>query len=353
MRDKYHYDVQIKFSNIKKEENLFSGSIEYNGGGSYMDQLHITSSSISITCIRASKIDLDGAFNNYQSALYGQITKSIFFYICRKQSIPEIASIKVSASYRNKSVDEKSIGDADFKSHAQLTSKFLSDFEPDPLKEILGESEKSTGLLKAVSHLTRSKTKADAYDRFDSLWKSFNALYRVISKKTSDHECQRETRSFIIGHTSASESSVKLVKSMTGAQLRNKVRWRQLILNDYDTPKKTEAFKDFILRYTDARLMHVFKETLPYRKDYLTKAGYIGTVTAHIDKHLKADIQDDQQLIVALCIKYGYFVRNKSAHGERLDRIIGLSNKEVAEVKWLSNLLESLIIDLVNANDLY
>ncbi|KPN89192.1 hypothetical protein [Pseudomonas nunensis] len=353
MRSKYHYSVEIKINNSEKQTVLFSGPCEYNGGGAYTDQLEITNSKIALQCIRVSEIDLDGVFNNYQSALYGQITKAIFFYIGVKQSIPEILSIKISTSYRNKLTKEKNIGASDFKSHAQLASHFLSELKPDPLKVIFKESEKGLGLLKAASHLTRSKTKTDIFDRFDSLWKAFNALYRVIAKKTSDHECHRETRTFILNHPSASETAAKMIENMTAEKLRSKIRWRQLILNDFENYKKTKAFRDFVLRYTDARLMHVLKKTLPYRQEFLTKAGFLDVVEVHIEKHLKAAKLDNQQLIAALCIKYTYFVRNKSAHGERLDRIIGLSNKEMVEIKWLSDLLERLIIDLINANGLY
>lgn len=353
MRDRYLYKIEIKLNDKDESNTLFSGPIQYNGGGSYTDQLEITNNRISISGTRASKIDLNGVFNNYQSALYGQFSKAVFFYTCSTHTIPDISSITIATLFREKEIDRLSIGSGDFKSHATLTSRFLSVFKTDRLKIILNECEKGTGLLKAVSHLTRSKTKADVYDRFDSLWKSFNALYRVIAQKRSDHDCQKETRAFILKHPRASETSATIVEKLTGAELRNKVRWRQLILNDYDSERKAEAYKDFILRYTDTRLMHVFNETLPYRIDFLSKRGYSGAVEAHIDQHMKADTLDNQQLVAALCIKYAYFVRNKSAHGERLDRIIGLSDKELTEVGWLSDLLESLIIDLINSNDLY
>ncbi|KIC80497.1 hypothetical protein [Pseudomonas sp. C5pp] len=353
MRQRYHYLIEIDLKNSEKPETLFSGFIDYSGGGSYQDQLVITNRKISINCTRASKIDLNGVFNNYQSALYGQITKAIFFYICRKTTIPELTSITISTQYRDRPAGVKKIEDTDFKSHAKLTSGFLSGFKIDRLEAILAESEKGAGLLKAVSHLTRSKTKHDIYDRFDSLWKSFNALYRTIAKKSTELECQQTTRSLLLDHARASESSRTLLGNITADELRKKLRWRQLILNDYEHDGKAGAFKDFVLRYTDARLMQVFKETLSYRKDSLTKAQHIGAVEAHIEKHLKAGLSKNQEVIAILCIKYAYFVRNKSAHGERLDRIIGLSNKEVIEVKWLSDLLECLIIDLINANDLY
>jgi hypothetical protein len=353
MRSKYGYTIEIKINNSVTQPPIFSGPCEYSGGGAYTDKLEITNSKILLQCTRVSEIDLEGVFNNYQSALYGQITKAIFFYIGVKQSIPEILSIKISISYRDAAIREKNIGASDFKSHAKFASDFLSEFKPNALKVIFDESEKGVGLLKAVSHLTRSKTKTDIFDRFDSLWKAFNALYRVIAKKTGDHECHRITRTFILSHASASATAVKMIENMTADKLRSQLRWRQLILNDFESYKKTEAFRDFVLRYTDARLMHVLKETLPYRQDYLIKAGLLGVVEAHIEKHLKAAKLDNQQLVAALCIKYTYFVRNKSAHGERLDRIIGLSNKEAIEIKWLSDLLEHLIIDLINANVLY
>lgn len=353
MRPKYHYHVDIKINNSEKNATLFRGNYAYSGGGTYRDQLEITNNTITIQCKRVSKIDLNGVFNNYQSALYWQITKAIFFYIGAKHVVPEISQIDITTTYRDTIIDKKSIGASDFESHATLNKKFLTNFKTDKLQTILEETEKGQGLLKSVSHLTRSKTKTDKFDRFDSLWKSFNALYRTISKKTTDHECQIETRRLILKHPQASITAAHVVKSITAEKLRSQFRWRQLILNDYEHSGKAEAFKDFVSRYTDPRVMHVLKETLPYRKDSLASAGFLDTVEKHLSKHLQAARPSNQQLVAILCIKYAYFVRNKSAHGERLDRIIGLSNKEVTEIKWLSDLLEHLIIDLINANDLY
>jgi len=47
-----------------------------------------------------------------------------------------------------------------------------------------------------------------------------------------------------------------------------------------------------------------------------------------------------------------YFVRNKSVHAEKVDSSFRLTSntKEEIEVKWLSSLLDLLLIDLVNAH---
>ena len=221
------------------------------------------------------------------------------------------------------------------------------------LQSIFDESDKSAALLKSVSHLIRSKTKKDTFDRFDSLWKSYNALYKIIARRQKEHDCHVELRRFILNNVSASKSIAKHIGKITAAELRNKLRWRALILNDFESLEKTKSFHDFILRYTDARLMKVFEETLPYREGFLNAKGLLQSVENHIGKHLNLGVNNDQEVISFLCIKYMYFVRNKSAHGERMDRIIGLGNKEVKEIKWLSDLLEMLVIDLINDNKLY
>jgi hypothetical protein len=125
------------------------------------------------------------------------------------------------------------------------------------------------------------------------------------------------------------------------------------VLNDFETREKTKAFADFILRYHDERIMKVMNEILPYRQQFLGEAGLLDATNAHIATQIAAAQSFDEELVALICIKYMYFVRNKSVHGERFDRIIGVGNKETAEVKWLNTVLERLIIDLINVSDLY
>ncbi|MBK4989218.1 hypothetical protein [Pseudomonas sp. S36] len=353
MKKKYKYKIIIAIRDSASSDVLYQGTSQYPGGRSRFDNVLIKGDSLSLECDRVTLVDLEGIFENYQSGLYGQISKSILFYISTMGTIPNIEKISIAVERGGIVVKNKVINSDEFKGHPKLLSPLRTSFDAGSLKTIFDESDKSSAILKSISHLIRSKTKQDPFDRFDSLWKSFNGLYKTITQKSKDFDCHLELRKFIISNPSASKNIAHLTSKMTALDLRNQLRWRALILNDFDTIKKTKAFYEFVTRYTDARLMKVFEETLPYRKDFLKSENRLSDVEKHINTHLNAGVKNEQEVVAILCIKYMYFVRNKSAHGERMDRIIGLGNKEVKEINWLGDLLEILIIDLVNASRLY
>lgn len=353
MRSKYKYTIEIEINDNSPEETIFSGKSNYPAGGSLEDAILIKNNKIILECHRASEIKLDGVFENYQSGLYGQIAKSILYYICTKQTVPVINKIEMIAEYKSEQKQSKTIAASDFKFHPKFLPFQNANFCPQSLEIIFGESERSSSVLKSISHLVRSKTKKDIFDRFDSLWKSYNALYRTIGGKTKDHECHKALRAFLLANPIASTNTTALVKNLTPKEIRDKIRWRALILNDYATINLTKAFHDFVLRYTDPRLMEVFDEILPYREKFLSSEGLLNPVKKYITKNIAKNVSNDQEIVAIICIKYMYFVRNKSAHGERLDRIIGLSNREAEEIKWLSEILETLIIDLINSHTLF
>lgn len=353
MSGKYKYTITVLIDGAASSANLYAGLAQYAGGSGRTDAVSVSDDRIILECHRTSLIDLDGIFSNYQSGLYSQIAKSIAFYICIKQGIPEITKITVDVERGGKIVRNKTINAVDFKSRSAIQANFQGTFNSASLHVLFEESAKGSALLKAISHFIRAKTKKDTFDRFDSLWKSYNAIYRIIAGESTDHACHVSLRTFILTHPIASRLVVAQLSILTPAELREKLRWRALILNDFESVAKAKAFRDFILRYSDARLMQVFKDILPYRSEFLESAGLLNETETHIERNLNAGTVNDQELTALICIKYMYFVRNKSVHGERLDRIIGLGNKETKEVKWLSDLLEILITDLINANHLY
>lgn len=353
MKKKYKYTIDVAISNASSSNVLHAGVSQYAGGGGRLDHVLIKGDGIRLACDRVTLVDLEGIFENYQSGLYGQISKCVLFYISTVGVIPDIAKISIVVERGGIVVKEKLISSKEFKGHPKLQSSLRATFDGASLKIIFDESDKSSAILKSISHLIRSKTKQDTFDRFDSLWKSYNGLYKIIARKSKDHDCHVELRKFIISNPSASKNAVQFTSKMTALDLRSKLRWRALILNDFDDFGKTKSFRDFVMRYTDARLMKVFEETLSYREDFLNAAGLLQDVKRHINKYLAVGVNNELEVVAILCIKYMYFVRNKSAHGERMDRIIGLGNKEVAEIKWLCDLLEVLVIDLVNENGLY
>lgn len=70
-------------------------------------------------------------------------------------------------------------------------------------------------------------------------------------------DCMASLRTAIINNEVLFRKTITITNSYTTEMLRS-FRWRQLILNDYDTLNKTKAFHDFILRYKDKRIMDLF-----------------------------------------------------------------------------------------------
>ena len=119
-----------------------------------------------------------------------------------------------------------------------------------------------------------------------------------------------------------------------------------MLLNDYDTPAKTAALADFIMRYHDGRIMKMLDEKLACRKDYLIAAGLMASVNAHIRSHIACRV--DAELVALLSIKYSYFVRNKLFHGEVMDGTFRIKTNNLdVEIQRLNELLEILVKEVI------
>lgn len=88
------------------------------------------------------------------------------------------------------------------------------------------------------------------------------------------------------------------------------------------------------------------------REKFLRDKGLYNDVETHLNHHIENKTLNNSHVTATLCIKYMYFVRNKSVHAEKVDSSFRLTSntKEEIEVKWLSSLLDLLLIDLVNAH---
>ena len=119
-------------------------------------------------------------------------------------------------------------------------------------------------------------------------------------------------------------------------------------MNDYSTNNKIIAFKDFVLRYSDERIMNLFRDVLVYRKEYLQNAGLYDEVNTHINQN---PIKNDVELVTLLSIKYAYFVRNKMFHGEIPDSTFKIHTDFVDnEIDILNKILSTLIYEIINSN---
>lgn len=353
MARKHRYVITIEFS-TDDSNLLFSGNVPYPFSKSYKDELTISDNKVVIVADRSNKVDLKGIFDNHNSALYTQIIKSLVYYYCCVGKANKITKIQTHYIYDNAVKDKLFVkgGEVNQIVDSKDDLSLLKKLESDELEVIFEESAKGHSYLIALTHLVKSFCSDSPYDSFERKWKSFNALYRQISNKENEFKRQVFVRNHLTNHPELYPLSLEAVSKLTTSGIRERVRWVKFIHNNFANPKQTENFKNFVIANEDYRLAEINQSTLTVREKFLKDKGFYEEVENHLKYHIDNKTLNQSHLTATLCIKYMYFVRNKSVHAEKVDSSFRLTSnsKEEREVKWLSSLLELLLIDLVNAN---
>ena len=362
MAGNYKYLVEIKFSDVLEESLLLQTDVEYARSNGNRDEFIINGNCIKITAYRHNRTNISDIFSNHQSALYKQIVKSLIYYYCRIGEAHSIEYIKISLSHKDIHLDELIFGDSINQVVNSVSDlSILKSINEEQLKVIFGETKISHSLQFALTHFIKSYAHANATDSFERKWKAFNALYKEVPVpdpkdatkslvNPNENDFHKALRKYMVANPNSFPLICSKVDSLTVDVIRNNTRWIKLILNDYDEAK-TKALKYFILRNNDCRLMQITKDTLSVREEYLVAKGYYNEVTQHIESNLTN--KNNIHLSATLCIKYAYFLRNKSIHAEKMDsgfRLLPLSKEEI-EAEWISELLSLMIIDIINTHD--
>lgn len=219
---------------------------------------------------------------------------------------------------------------------------------------LLSETPAGRSVLHAATHLIKSLDSANPFDRFEKLWRAFNALYSAFAKAGTDHECQVKLRNYIQDSPSLFPLSIAMVTPLTTAQIRSKIKWNQMIFNNHPE-NKTTALKDTIFRNSDPRILEMYQSSLPIRKKFLTTANLYAATSAYIQNGISTNAPRHSDVLSTLCIKYMYFVRNKIAHAEKADHGFAFlhGSTDESEIRWLAPFLEALVIDLINISDTF
>ena len=350
-----NYTIEILFDIESRTRSIFVGQVPYFGSASFSDDIKISNDKIIVEAKRSAIIALDNIFYNHFSSLYNQILKSLLYYYASTRKFSKITSIKISRTRSQKTLEEKIFKANQF--NQVLDSSFKLNYQIDQtrLQELFNETPKGQTILIAVSYLLIANTSLNGSDKFEKLWKSFNKLYNHIAGDNKDFNCLRYLRQFVIDNPNILNLSANKVSSLTTNKLRNAIRWRGMLLDNYDTEAKTESFRDFVIRYSDKRIMEILLETkYGYRETFLKNKGFFNAVDTHIQNSINANLNNDNEVVSLLTGKYMYFIRNKTFHGEKVDSSFRLSvNKEDNELKFLNSVFEPYLIDLINANNIY
>lgn len=342
-----HYHIKVDFSISNKECAIGNVYAKYLNGKDNEDSFHFYLQSFTLIASRSKSYEDGTILSNNGNSINKQLLKGLLYYYSIATSFPKISKVSIIRK-RAKSADFNYTLDC-----ANIIQPIIPDndnpysFNKEVLKEIFNESERGDAYRIALSYWLKGIASSERYYKFDHFWRAFNRLYLYHANTEKDFDGMKHMRQCIIDNPRMFPLTLRMINSYTPIDLR-KFRWRSLILNDYDTFKKTAAFKDFVLRYNDERIMNLFKDVLPYREEYLKNANLYNDVVSHINQ---APIRKDCELITLLSIKYAYFVRNKIFHGEIPDSTFKIHDDYIDdEIDNLNGILSTLIFEIINGN---
>jgi len=347
--------IEIKFVCGENKKLLFTGGASYRSNSTKADALRLYNKGAVIQSNRTSV--QPNALKQLNSTFYKQIVKTLCLYYVMEREPRPIREIAITQHLGSSRETQQKLSRQELK---QVVSKStdlgaLNAINTGKAALLLEETARGRAVLHAVTHLIKSLDSTSVFDRFERLWRAFNALYRAFAKQNTEHDCHVALREHIQQNPALFPLSLNLVSPLTTADIRSHIRWNQMILNNHATANKAGALRDSILRVEDHRILDIYRDSLPIRQVHLTTIGALQGVQAHIATHTQSGTVRGSDVLSTLCIKYMYFVRNKIAHAERADHSFSFlpESAEMAEIQWLIPFLEALVIDLLNIADTF
>lgn len=382
---KHSYSITVLFEN-KIESISESIEILYKNSSNSCDSLTIEENKIIISCERSSKIDLRNIIINEQNSINNQLTKSLIYYYIKIGKYNQIQQIEISRDKSSETIKLK-IPNKEFDLEQILNSNFNIEnrITSSDIHAIFDINQKSNSLLNALTYLLKSHTSDEPSKRFEKLWQSFNSIYYYFGNGANENECHRLIRKFIIDNKDKFTETIKLVKDLSIDELKNKIRFKDLIINDYENKEHIVSLIAFIYRYHNYKICSIIKDNLIYREEFIKDIFTLNKVeskfnqfddikhiyqtnktnpdteiiykiiVSYLENNIKNKTNEyDIELVVLICIKYAYYLRNKIFHAEKYDLTFRVAKlKFVEDLDLINKILENLIIELININAIW
>lgn len=348
----YHYHVNIRFRGNGPAIRIGRRYSEYAGSQGFRDTFVFFPKSCSMVLSRTRSYVDGEILSKANNSINTQIIKALLCYYAVSGDFPIVDSLSIvrkksgQLDYTYTECDNilQPIG---YYTNRQLVCSL------NVLDILLEETPKGQTLRIAMSYWLKGIASDDLYYKFDHLWRAFNRLFMYQGNDPKENECMKVMRNFILNNSGQFTQSIAITNAYSGDVLHS-FRWSRMILNDYDTRKKTNALVQFVQRYHDSRIMNLLREKLVCRSNYIDDPdtpAFRTTIDNHINNNLHSRV--DAELVTLLAIKYSYFVRNKLFHGETTDGTFKVkSNNMDNEMKRLNSLLEVLVMELMESYQL-
>lgn len=340
----YHYRVSILFKGIGALVRIGSKKSGYSTIHPYQDTFVLYHKSCNLFLSRTKKYEDGTILSNANNSINTQIIKALLCYYAVTKDFPVIDKLTIVRMSSNSP-------DYAYKE----ANTFIQPLQNIVVRSLICNSSVVDGLMEnsqrgqtlriVMSYWLKGISSDDVYYRFDHLWRAFNRLFTYQGNQTTELDNMVIMRQFILKNNSVFPKSIAITNGYPESKFMS-YRWSRMILNDYDTQKKTVALVDFIERYHDGRIMRMLQQKLACRSVYLANVGLAGRVNSYIASNLATTI--DAEVVTLLAIKYSYFVRNKMFHGEVVDRTFKVRENNLdIEMQNLNELLETLVMEIM------
>lgn len=344
-----NFELKLHFNAEFASTVKWSGPAYYtqadDNNQAHFDYMDISDGIILITGHRSSAVGLEQILFNPSSTLYFQIIKALSFYylcsgspitLCKMELLSDIGSTETETDFLQPF--KKKLEAHQIMTVSQMQKLFL--FE-----------RKVQLFLTSLTYYI----KATQDSSFELYWRSFNSLYSIISPSDKDFDKLCNIRLFVEQNRINFSSTLTYISSDTAQDIR-KLRIREYILNNWPSTSlnQTKSYVETIKRFSDMRIISVFKDTLPYRIDAVKKHGLDGDINHHIAQCQALNQTDDVELLCFYVLKYAYFIRNKYFHAEKAQPFFILKKtSETEEMAKISSIFEYFLADLIRCNVLY
>lgn len=339
------YDVIISFSHAKVKNAIGKQMIPYYLGRGAKDTIIFYKKKIVMSMSRSTKCSKSDIVSKTNNTINSQITKAIILYYANADNFPKLESIKINLAAPKSVTEEYTVSGEELPQILNPKHTRDGNLHFCPTEAIWEETGVGNAARIATSYWLDALDVQDRHTRFNRLWIAFNALFAYFGNKKAEVENLIYIRQQIQANKDCFSKTMKLVTGYTTQQLREQFRW--MILCKADMKRSMKRFYESLISFNDPRIIELFRgitQSHQLRPKILSSSYQTG-----IDAHLSGEgTSEDIEIVILLCIKYAYFLRNQRQHGQIMDYNFKLThNKEDEELDNINQLLSNLLLEIL------
>ena len=340
------YDVIISFSRAKVENAIGKQEIPYYLGRGATDTITFHKKKIVMSMLRSTKCSRNDVISKTNNTINSQIIKAIILFYANANNFPKLESIKVNITAPKTAIEEYTIEGEELPQVLNPKQARDESLHFCPKEAIWKEVGLGNAARISTSYWLDALNIQDRHTKFNRLWIAFNALFAYFGNRRAEVENLIYIRQLLQANKGCFVRTTALVKEYTTQVLREQFRW--MILCKADMKRSIKRFYESLISFNDSRILELFKGLSQSHQlqPQITSSDYKNQIDAHLSG---VGTSEDIEIVILLCVKYAYFLRNQRQHGQILDYNFKLTpNHEDEELDNINQLLSNLLLEMLD-----